>query len=101
MPDLRGEFLRGTGRSAYAESGNGAGNVGTHQRPSRLPLAAVDTNGQQVTPYRDTNTYYEDGLYSTPNGRFLNYGSTYTGEYSPLRMMRPTNTAVLMCIKAI
>ena len=48
IPDLRGEFLRGTGTNGHTNQGNGA-NVGVHQDASELPniygATSEDTKG--------------------------------------------------------
>ena len=115
VPDLRGEFLRGTG-TATRNSGSGS-NVGIHQDATQ--------NGQFVDAWNAGNmsalTLALDSNMSTSN-RFNGitknvdkYVATKTGIRNMIRMnvdarwtdtvtvwgetQRPTNTSVLYCIK--
>lgn len=109
VPDLRGEFLRGTGTNSHANQGSGA-NVGAHQDATEIPkimLNSTDNNiyfqnamNQQYSHYikqdsdLDTSQGVKNtGYYVTTNGTFDATGTT--SHYTT----RPTNTSVLYCIK--
>ena len=102
VPDLRGEFLRGTGTNGHTGQGSGS-NVGVHQdatnhnytwaSASDFGILTSNSSGDYPTEI-DTRQSATKGRYITgtvvPNtsSRFI-YGS-YTA--------RPTNTSVLYCI---
>lgn len=102
-PDLRGEFLRGTGINSHTNQGNGAA-VGTHQDATELAIIqnwndvtiAIDTglSGWQSLTKADSaikvnkRSYRDVGIQTT---------SSSQGQYIT---SRPTNTSVLYCIKA-
>lgn len=106
VPDLRGEFLRGSGTGAR-NTGTGA-NVGRHQDATSHAYITSFTAGTGMflgyksttefarslnqdtverisRPYKSQN--FSTTLSDTADARFLSYTS------------RPTNTAVLYCIK--
>ena len=105
VPDLRGEFLRGSG-TATRDSGSG-GEVGEHQEP---------TQHIGIRSMSDGNSLYvgwQDGNHATENypdvTKYLE-GSRYTQKASATKSSttaervdyytsRPTNTSVLYCIK--
>lgn len=95
VPDLRGEFLRGTG-TATRDTGSG-GEVGEHQDPTRIPTYEGGTvsgaNGGQITDY--------DKMITSGHNWFYHNSSTNNGGgyYSSHVTLRPTNTSVLYCIK--
>lgn len=104
VPDLRGEFLRGTGENSNQNSGNGA-NVGEHQNPTYNTRMVTDAANRLCidTVGRDAYTVFymnEDSVINT-DGRGLRYNpSVNDGNTSSLLYsMRPTNTSVLYCIK--
>lgn len=101
VPDLRGEFLRGTGTNSHTNQGNGA-SVGTHQDgtehlnfipgsnslnyPKYAGASWTGTNRDTTSPSSYSMQYYGAGT----NSGWSN-GLYYTS--------RPTNTSVLYCIK--
>jgi len=109
VPDLRGEFLRGTGVGTR-NTGTGAA-VGVHQNATIVPGwynngygtgAAIGLNNSDID--RENNT-----VLRAENADFVemgNYGyvqldGTVITSAKPIRSFtsRPTNTAVLYCIK--
>lgn len=92
VPDLRGEFLRGTG-TATRNTGSGA-EVGEHQDPTSFTNVQVgDSNivvAQQGNSMLDTRT-------ATGNHSYTKISGTASDGYN--FTSRPTNTAVLYCIK--
>lgn len=95
VPDLRGEFLRGTG-TAIRNTGTG-GNVGIHQDPTQFPYVRGSTSivwsdkGDILSP--DTLNQKTGGTnkVSVAGDNFRRESDYYTA--------RPTNTAILYCIK--
>lgn len=109
VPDLRGEFLRGTG-TATRDTGSGA-SVGEHQDATMQPLI-VGTFGNIGSAYDSaipdknfnghTNNFDKTINKSTGVTRFSNTATfeDQSGLNSTLAYSsRPTNTAVLYCIK--
>ena len=113
VPDLRGEFLRGTG-TGTRDTGSGA-NVGQHQNGTIMPNIWLYHNTNQkwqlqaeVDPDVPSGLRIANGdKYYAPTGstRFnLAYGelnlNKYTGAPDSSQItVRPTNTSVLYCIK--
>ena len=112
VPDLRGEFLRGTGVNEHEMCGNGAA-VGVHQAPTEhlnFGINAGSSNGElwiQTNKTNNENTHVLSGI----NGdtfRYMgdNVGITWAksrnfeGTGNARYTSRPTNTSVLFCIKA-
>ncbi len=113
VPDLRGEFLRGTGVGTR-NTGTGA-NVGVHQNPTQIPevrVAKLNSNTYipQIFALQNSNptglanwpTEKDLDMTTEANTEYQTVGSTnmvsnWTGSYA--YTTRPTNTAVLYCIK--
>ena len=102
IPDLRGEFLRGTGTNSHTNQGSGA-NVGTHQNATEHFSIAnhSDANAIYTTQVPNSNWIRptnSDTLIPTKfNIKQVNsspFASTSEGLYTS----RPTNTSVLYCI---
>ena len=88
VPDLRGEFLRGTGTNSHINQGSGA-NIGEHQDGTEIYGMVSQT------ACLDYNNY--DSSYSA-NGNWKGTANASSGAGS-FFMIRPTNTSVLYCIK--
>ena len=106
VPDLRGEFLRGTGTNSHANQGKGA-NVGVHQDATEISCLEIypDSNVAGVyTKDASTATWNKstDGSIVSADG----YGahitiSKFSSENVKTNILpRPTNTSILWCIKA-
>lgn len=112
VPDLRGEFLRGTGENSRISEttgmpqGNGA-DVGEHQNatnqvfvnshsPSTNFYISKANNGEIIND--PTNEF--DSVLATTIGR-ISVGGTNDGykDDNAVYTTRPTNTSVLYCIK--
>lgn len=105
VPDLRGEFLRGTGANSHTNQGNGA-NVGIHQNATRVPGSWIGDNHIEIyrsgtgnaswgnTERNPDNTIAGQSRLRL-NGTYQNYNAG-NGEITT----RPTNTSVKYCIKA-
>jgi microcystin-dependent protein len=94
IPDLRGEFLRGTGTNSHTNQGSGA-EVGEHQDATKHPYAGFggSTLGVPTSSFPDETDY----LSSKVNQRSVNTASS--GSQTNLYYTsRPTNTSVLYCI---
>ena len=98
IPDLRGEFLRGTGTNSHTNQGDGA-SVGVHQDGTSIPRLGIGSTGNLVTngvslapnnrDFESTNRGAEN-IYTKSNTSTIESYETYT--------TRPTNTSVLYCI---
>ena len=113
VPDLRGEFLRGSGTNSHANQGSGS-NVGKHQDATEHIYFGVNTDTKEF--WTDTITHRKDSPYPqmsiantdsalklTVQGNTRGFktslgtwnNSTNQSHYTS----RPTNTSVLYCIK--
>ena len=104
VPDLRGEFLRGTGANSHVLSGDGA-SVGVHQQGTQLPsiqnykdrVIGIDVgpsgwNSLSTADYVNSRTDIQR--------KFTNIIiSSSTTSPNMTITSRPTNTSVLYCIK--
>lgn len=94
VPDLRGEFLRGSGT---AERNTGSGEaVGQHQEATMIPCF---WSGTVMAAHKNASPQYmdkehESGASNTSGGGNYSVSNT-TSHYTT----RPTNTSVLWCIK--
>lgn len=100
VPDLRGEFLRGTGTNSHTNQGSG-GDVGEHQDGTETASAYIsgDTFTQKFKQ-SDGFVYKTDSLitYSTgSDSRNNSSAASASGSYTTYTT-RPTNTSVLFCI---
>ena len=106
VPDLRGEFLRGTGNNSHTNQGNGS-NVGTHQDATSIRTGVFVKNGNLVYATSSADNQYQlnvsgaDSSFGTQDRAYTVSGSSGTGSGNSLQqVVRPTNTSVLYCIKA-
>lgn len=104
VPDLRGEFLRGTGSNGHANQGSGAA-VGVHQDATTIPNLAADNVSFGVhTKSSGVFTSNSDMYIGKSNGYLISdikqkdVGS-WINSYYTLATTRPTNTSVQFCIK--
>lgn len=113
VPDLRGEFLRGSGTNLNTNSltgvteGSGA-SVGTHQQAS--VISPIGTSSEGTTRYLSATGAAEmwEGIVN-PDAASAYYGSNVwlaipasnknTSQRRRYFTSRPTNTSVLYCIK--
>lgn len=108
VPDLRGEFLRGTGTSSRSGQGSGS-NVGVHQDQGLPNITGRFGHANAVT--------YGGGMYgaisvstvSNPTFSQTSGTNTQTYDFNASRSnalygksshVTPTNTSVLYCIRA-
>lgn len=114
VPDLRGEFLRGTGTNSHANQGSGS-NIGIHQNSTLINHIVLEyysdsnrssahlqwqLNENDIT----TNAAIKNGeggltsrigMVNTYNFTVKNWNDNYITYVG----IRPTNTSVLYCIK--
>ena len=105
-PDLKGEFLRGTGINGHTNQGNGT-TVGTHQDATTLPYQLTYTEGNLYTKRNSAGNSA-----GASNVDFMaNENNAWSSAFKPVNVYRdsisplyyttrPTNTSVLWCIKA-
>lgn len=108
VPDLRGEFLRGTGINGHTGQGSGS-TVGSHQDASAVRHWHI-SDGTTNVYVRMGNKYYGESVVMPNDGAANPTGSTSfsnikltgttttTGATSTSYNVRPTNTSVLYCI---
>ena len=103
VPDLRGEFLRGSGTNSHENNGNGA-NVGVHQDSTYIK--AVATGGSHEFWIATNNT--DQTIVTNPDKQIMGtMGVDYYNRNAhndnistiEKQSLRPTNTSVLYCIK--
>ena len=101
VPDLRGEFLRGTGNNGHSNQGNGA-SVGVHQDATEhVPLHSSSGVTYYVAESTDDYPSNEDSYtrLSRSQRRFSYGTATSGGNQASFITSRPTNTSVLYLIK--
>lgn len=106
VPDLKGEFLRGSGQNSHVGNGDGS-DVGVHQNATQQNYIGKGTAATSFSTYgiaSDDNygNFDRDNMDTvvTSNQRFYNNNpSTVTEEGVGYYTSRPTNTSVLWCIK--
>ena len=110
IPDLRGEFLRGTGTNSHSGQGNGA-DVGYHQNATEMSraIATKASNGTPVlgiqaerdaSPGETYNNFASPDYYKSRVG-LVSVNATFasaTDATVATFTTRPTNTSVLYCI---
>lgn len=101
VPDLRGEFLRGSGTNSH--DGNGSGSeVGVHQDGTRHLYSTLNaenaykfSNSGSVTP-----SNFDLRLpVNTSGRRYVTLSQSDDGTVSTYYTSRPTNTSVMYCIR--
>lgn len=103
VPDLRGEFLRGTG-TAERDTGSGA-DVGKHQNATSTMDAIVEaSSGRVIFPYANNanilGSNFDKEVAVIINGNsYFSPSNKVTSIYASVKSIRPTNTSVLYCIK--
>lgn len=97
VPDLRGEFLRGSGTNSHADQGSGA-TVGTHQDATEH-ISYYSVGGSAGLASNAGRVEKADIKINKTEDKFF-YATTTTteGETSMKFTSRPTNTSVLYCI---
>ena len=107
VPDLRGEFLRGTGTNSRSGQGSGA-NVGVHQDAtaermiftSAFGTGKIGIMGDSASTVTTANY---DSHYKTGSGQTkwftISANQEETSGTTDIATPRPTNTSVLYCIK--
>lgn len=105
VPDLRGEFLRGTGTNSHTNQGSGRG-VGLHQDATAVDYNQTGYDAKVIrvgtTSDWSNPTKNGDGGFSVSGNGYIQITGTTayksTTEGYPFVNVRPTNTSVLFCI---
>ena len=102
VPDLQGEFLRGTGTNSHANQGSGA-EVGVHQDGTLHLDVHIGSDGKIIYSGRinNTNTGATKIDYQSAQTNLRGScasSSVSTATSNPYYTSRPTNTSVLFCI---
>lgn len=114
VPDLRGEFLRGTGTNSHSYGGAGLA-VGVHQQATLYPYIGINTQQTKTVWTHSTGVSNEggNGIYPlNADTQMVGYGGNDKGMDKPNGLDgvwagatnvtnytgRPTNTSVLYCI---
>lgn len=115
VPDLRGEFLRGTGTNTHTDQGDGS-NVGAHQDSTQFPANMFGISGGNANKIEMRGIGDSSGNVAVKNAdtsipatslsnvkKFLSKDGDVTDITSGniYATIRPTNTSVLYCIKAV
>lgn len=98
VPDLRGEFIRGTGSNRHSGEGGGSA-VGVHQGATQIPYFTVGTDNTINFPVGSENNQpraYESAMASVAQKRVTGTNAGWTA--AERVRVRPTNTSVLFCI---
>lgn len=105
VPDLRGEFLRGSGTNSHENQGNGA-DVGVHQDSTWASYFTPTSNGMSIMYDASFNNLINnyDSIVNKSDGikAMRNFEQATASNPSNQDIggtIRPTNTAVLYCIK--
>ena len=99
VPDLRGEFLRGTGTNSHSNNGNGS-NVGEHQDATQEAQSNTMGDRDQIRVTKNFRTQEIDCVINnTKTVSFIEGGAANTSD-GLIYTSRPTNTSILWCIKA-
>ena len=112
VPDLQGEFLRGTGTNSHTNQGSGT-TVGTHQDASRTPIiystkassgGSIAFRIQSGAGSGDSNIMLDTDSLINGTSNAINLTSTATESGASNKAyavtQRPTSTSILYCIKA-
>ena len=106
IPDLRGEFLRGTGTNSHTNQGNGA-NVGTHQDATEHIAVFNDAVNNNIVFDKVSNSTYSAEVNRDTSIKITGSGGAKYQSFSvdtsntgmeTMYTARPTNTSVLYCI---
>jgi len=109
VPNLNGEFLRGTGTNSHTNQGSGA-NVGKHQDGTEIPFFGFNQNPGDFWVQTAAGQNYGTSLAvikedhknvgSVKTGRYFRQTDTFTNSGGDTTFTaKPTNTSVKFCIK--
>ena len=106
VPDLQGEFLRGSGTNSHSGEGNG-GAVGEHQNATEIPSVFSNSSGTKIISRKKDQTNANGPLNADSGFNTNTTGTAVTSSWTTgfgssyeRYTARPTNTSVLYCIKA-
>lgn len=95
VPDLRGEFLRGTGTNGHSGEGSGSG-VGSHQGSTIFPYYGGSANASYVVSQKTPSNF--DVISRNSSYYFTSVNKSGDAVRQSFTA-RPTNTSVLYCIR--
>lgn len=104
VPDLRGEFLRGTGTNSHGWNGSGSA-VGAHQDGTIMPNVYASDAGTTLLMRKESASKgiavsNPDGVVkSTVYAKVSSTNDTNASNSAAKYTSRPTNTSVMYCIK--
>ncbi len=98
VPDLRGEFLRGTGTNGHTNQGNGA-SVGSHQDATVIPTVDKDLNSNWVNIKKGSVDNMDKTFSGSQTALHTGAGGQWSSSDIYAYSTRPTNTSVMYCIK--
>ncbi|MBR1416958.1 MAG: tail fiber protein [Bacilli bacterium] len=104
VPDLRGEFLRGTGTNSHANQGSGA-SVGVHQNATQtIPIGPSYESSSYYLTWSNPNDWYgyknaDSTIGTLKTGKWIHPSGNSVGTRYDYITSRPTNTSVLFIIK--
>lgn len=106
VPDLRGEFLRGSGTNNHTSQGSGE-DVGEHQDATEHIVDFTNPSAKWLGGFYNTtaaiSTQKRDSAIGSSTGIVMATGDINTQSWAQGQPMyytsRPTNTSVLYCIK--
>lgn len=107
VPDLRGEFLRGSGANSHTKNGGGAA-VGSHQDGTQIPyirtfVTETATKKWAINaPSSEQNIVNSDIVFDRNLKSVSHYADSTTAwdtTAPAYAVVRPTNTSVLYCMK--
>ena len=96
VPDLRGEFLRGSGTNSHTYGGTGA-NVGVHQAPTVSPY--IISGSTRLSIYGNASPSNTDTTQGNSKLGYATASSPTDYTYAHFYTNRPTNTSILYIIK--
>ena len=104
VPDLQGEFLRGTGTNSHTNQGSGAA-LGVHQDATVFPNLYANVASNKIWVGMGTDSFTGISDYDSSISKSIYSGAisaTYsTGPGNDNMTSRPTNTSFLICVKAV
>lgn len=103
VPDWQGEFFRASGTNSHENQGSG-GTVGEHQDATEIPKIFFDRGaiGQQRSGTTNVINKSDSEIgSSTVREQVSSAQHTGMSELSTHSTVRPTNTSLLCCIKAV
>jgi hypothetical protein len=100
VPDWQGEYFRACGTNSHTGQGSG-GTVGEHQDATEIPFIGTTTDDCQVFSRYGGEPQKRDSDIGSSTGRYSSAGSSFSSTSASRYTVRPTNTSLLCCVKAV